>query len=295
MPYSLRKESISPLRSISKQPYPLYGLSGTAAAYSLRKFQYTSTKAIRVRRSSDNDETDIDFIGVYLNARALLDFVGAGNGLVTTWYDQSGNGNNATMATADNQPRIVNAGVIDVDANGRPQMYFDGTNDVLTIANSASVDITSQPLMINSVFQNNSQTGYIVIKNLDSAATNQYGIYFDSSPKYVGMYLEGSPAVQTTSNNSVPINTQKIYSGIFNNGIQQGFVNGLNSGIDGSYNSTLTSRANMNIGARSNNVGGTAWSSFFKGYISEIIILTSIASRDKFEKNQSKYYGITIA
>ena len=32
------------------------------------------------------------------------------NGFVSTWYDQSGNGNNATQATASKQPKIVNAG-----------------------------------------------------------------------------------------------------------------------------------------------------------------------------------------
>jgi len=33
------------------------------------------------------------------------------NGHVTTWYDQSGNGNNATQSTASSQPKIVDAGV----------------------------------------------------------------------------------------------------------------------------------------------------------------------------------------
>ena len=32
------------------------------------------------------------------------------DGFVETWYDQSGNGNNATQATAGSQPKIVNAG-----------------------------------------------------------------------------------------------------------------------------------------------------------------------------------------
>jgi hypothetical protein len=40
--------------------------------------------------------------------------IAEGNGFVTTWYDQSGNGNNATQATAGNQPRIINGGVIEV-------------------------------------------------------------------------------------------------------------------------------------------------------------------------------------
>ena len=34
------------------------------------------------------------------------------NGFVETWYDQSGNGNNATQLTAGSQPKIVDAGVL---------------------------------------------------------------------------------------------------------------------------------------------------------------------------------------
>lgn len=85
-----------------------------------------SGSALRVRRSSDNTEQDIGFnaAGV-LNESALTTFVGAGNGFVTTLYDQSGNSRNATQITAANQPRIVSAGVI-AKQNGKPAMVFDG-------------------------------------------------------------------------------------------------------------------------------------------------------------------------
>jgi hypothetical protein len=53
------------------------------------------------------------------------------DGHVTTWYDQSGNGNNATQATAANQPKIVDAGVL-VEENGKPAVSFDGVDDYFT-------------------------------------------------------------------------------------------------------------------------------------------------------------------
>jgi len=53
-----------------------------------------------------------------------------GNGFVTTWYDQSGNAKNTTQATAANQPRIVNAGVLDL-VNGKAAILGDGVNDTL--------------------------------------------------------------------------------------------------------------------------------------------------------------------
>jgi len=107
--------------------------SGAAVAYSAaRRLSSTYTGSlIRVRRSSDNAEQDIGYTtGNVLDQSALTSFVGANNGFVVTIYDQSGNAKNATQATAINQPRIVNAGSIDL-INGLPAILGDGSNDTL--------------------------------------------------------------------------------------------------------------------------------------------------------------------
>ncbi len=85
--------------------------TNAAVAYSLRQLRTAYTgAAIRVRRSSDNAEQDINFVGGDLDTSSLLTFCGAGNGFVTTWYDQSTNANNSTQATATSQAQIVSSG-----------------------------------------------------------------------------------------------------------------------------------------------------------------------------------------
>lgn len=88
---------------------------GAAAAYSLRKLRNAySGPCVRVRRASDNAEQDIGFAGNVMDAASLLDFVGAGDGFVTTWYDQAvTSAGNATQATTTLQPRIVASGVLE--------------------------------------------------------------------------------------------------------------------------------------------------------------------------------------
>jgi hypothetical protein len=95
-----------------------------AVAYSLRRLRsgYTGS-AIRVRRSSDSAEQDIGFVSNVLDTASLLTFVGAGDGFVTTWYDQSGLGLNATQTTAGVQPEIVLGGVLWTQ-NGNPAVRF---------------------------------------------------------------------------------------------------------------------------------------------------------------------------
>jgi hypothetical protein len=96
----------------------------SSAAYSLRllSLDYAGS-AIRVRRSSDNTEQDIGFSNLFLDTAALLSFVGAGNGFVTTWYDQSGNSINITQTTAANQPPIVSSGAL-ILVNNKPAINF---------------------------------------------------------------------------------------------------------------------------------------------------------------------------
>ena len=46
------------------------------------------------------------------------------DGYVATWYDQSGNGNNAVQAVATSQPKIVEGGVLQKDDNNNPELVF---------------------------------------------------------------------------------------------------------------------------------------------------------------------------
>ena len=101
---------------------------GASVAYSLRKLSSAyAGSAIRVRRSSDNAEQDINFTGGVLDTSTLLTFCGAGSGFVTTFYDQSGNAKNSVQSSAGGQPRIVLSGVLET-LNSKPTInYISGT------------------------------------------------------------------------------------------------------------------------------------------------------------------------
>jgi len=63
---------------------------GAAAAYSLRQLTNAYTgPVVTVRRSSDDAEED--FKASEIDDGTLAAFCGAGDGLVKTWFDQSGN------------------------------------------------------------------------------------------------------------------------------------------------------------------------------------------------------------
>ena len=106
--------------------------TGAAAAYSLRDLTFLrGNPVIRVRRSSDNTESD--FTATEVSDGTLATWVGAGNnGFVRTWYDQSGNNLHAQQTTQVAQPKLVDSVAGLTLQNTKPAIQFDGTSYYLS-------------------------------------------------------------------------------------------------------------------------------------------------------------------
>jgi hypothetical protein len=170
---------------IASQIQSFVGLLDTypnaAAAYSLRKLRAAYTgSAIRVRRSSDNTEQDIGFTALgNLDESALTSFCSGTNGFVTTWYDQSGNGRNATQTTGLFQPQIVSSGSLILE-NSKPSLQFDGSVNRLSVGN---FDLYSNT---------NGQSIASVFRSLNSNTNTQIGSYLTP------IFLLAVPILDTT-------------------------------------------------------------------------------------------------
>ena len=122
------------LRPLAR-PLLLDAVPGAAAAYSLRQLSNAYTgPVVTVRRSSDDAEED--FKASEIDDGTLAAFCGAGDGLVKTWHDQSGNGEDATQLTNNNQPILVDNGVLLLQ-DGNPAISFNGTSNRF----STSIDL----------------------------------------------------------------------------------------------------------------------------------------------------------
>ena len=119
--------------------------TGAAAAYSVRKLSKDYTgNCMRVRRSSDEATQDIGFdSNGDLDTASIATFCTGAFGYVTRWYDQSGNGNDATQSVSGNQPMIydrVAAAV--VTENGKPILSGGQLNYGTSITYSNNIHST---------------------------------------------------------------------------------------------------------------------------------------------------------
>jgi lysophospholipase L1-like esterase len=106
------------LDAIARRPKAAYGTRKLSTLY--------AGAALRVRRSGDNTEQDIGFASNDLDTTALAAFVGANNGFVSKWYDQSGNGYDQSQPTMAAQPQIVVSGT-NVTVNGKVALKFSSS------------------------------------------------------------------------------------------------------------------------------------------------------------------------
>jgi len=119
--------TITGTQKVPPSPYLLDTFPAAAAAYSLRQLRTGNTNVVRVRR--DNDNAEQDFTATQVSDGTLAAWVGAGNnGFVRTWYDQSGNGNNAEQLTTAVQPAIVLSGSL-VTQGSKPAISTSAVTD----------------------------------------------------------------------------------------------------------------------------------------------------------------------
>tara|TARA_R110000822_G_scaffold144603_1_gene283372 strand:- start:432 stop:1262 length:831 start_codon:yes stop_codon:yes gene_type:complete len=181
--------------------YPAY------AAFSLQKLSASySGSAIRVRRSSDNAEQDIGFTNNNLDSSSLLTFVGAGDGFVTTAYNQLNVAYNFTQTTANSQPKIVSSGALITDINGLASIQFDGVDDFLF---SESINWVTQ--LDSYQVGSTSDTKFIMI----SGAADKFSFVADSGSTNTALHSNyGSPSLYVNNVLKAPSNRGDVHNEI---------------------------------------------------------------------------------
>jgi hypothetical protein len=274
---------------------------GAAAAYSVRLLRTAYTgSAIRVRRSSDNAEQDIGFVAGNLDTTSLTTFCSGTNGFITTWYDQSGNGNNATQTTASNQPQIVSSGSV-INVNSKPCLQFTNSSQQRLNYSTALWTYTGDSTLFHTSRNRNSGSSQYgsVISQGGGSLNNALGIQwqqFPSSNTQASTDVFAPGGMSTSGTQSV--NTQYLatfqwqnWSTHQTNGNTIIAINGVNQSLT-SYGSSPTSlnSSPLYIGSFDGASGGS-----FLGDIQEIVVYTSVFSQsniDGAESNINSYYAI---
>ena len=255
-------------------PYLLDAYTGATAGYSLRRLSSTYTGfAIKVQDNVGGATLDVGFnINRGLDTAAIAIYGGVNDVFVETWYDQSGNGNNAVQATSANRPKIYDGatGVVTGSISGKPTIFFDPNHKMPTTTTAST-----QTLSLFSVAQGN--TGRKTI--LDIGSSNGFDLRTWSIKNYRLFWGDGS--TQQNIESPTSSKNETVYSVLKTSTTLNVY---LNSSLDGSAISSLYTSNTINISA-TGQIGGTA-------NISEIVLYTSAANRTGIETNINDFYSI---
>lgn len=195
------------------------------------------------------------------------------------WNDYSGKGrhmraNNLAYTTGSN---------LDVNA-----LTLDGIDDYGSFANNTPFDITTAPLAIFATISVavGAGQGYIVCKNLSSAADVQYAMFYENTGKDIGINLNGTVYFfNTVLTEGTTYDVGFIWIG----STLKRFLNGVQLGTDLAYSTPLTSRPTLAIGKQG------AGSLYFKGNIKNLAIYAGAGVTEAYilkeRKNTMRRYG----
>ena len=207
-----------------------------------------------------------------------------------TWYDQSGNGNNASQLTASQQPKIVDTGVL-VTRNGDAAIKSTSDNGMTFTLDSLSADGQQS---VFAVLENDvtSQDGFGSVFKVLSTSTNIGGVH--RRPWwYVNPTGGLAFTVDSASGYQNSDREYRLYSHVMNDGA--GGTSTVHQ--DGTQVDTRSITLDANATFDEGKVLGVTTNATGALYMSEVIYYPSdeSAKRAAIEDNIDNHYGITSA
>jgi hypothetical protein len=203
------------------------------------------------------------------------------DGFVETWYDQSGNGNNAVQATAANQPKIVSAGTL------LNELDFDGTEDIALATGSFSLTQAYTTFSVSHADDASTAQGVWSTASSITGAFNAVSLFRNDD----GFAVNSGTTITTAGTIDYVADRTYLQTNVVNGASSSIFVDGA-TGVTGNAGSTNPSGILIlgfyRAGGGNQNLDGG---------IKELIIYDSdqTSTRSALETNIAAEYGITLS
>lgn len=208
--------------------------------------------------------TDLSGLSLWLKADAGVTLSGAN---VTAWADQSGNGNNAS-ANSGEEPTFISS-----FSNSKPAIEFNGTTQIIQIADANSLDfLTTSSFIVLKYIGQGTGNNIVYFKNANAGSPEDpamYGLVGANGDNLVSFSVNvGGWSDYETSifiTNAVP----KILSMTLDGTNQNVYSNGSLSNNFSIVGNIATSTGTLQIGGYNQSFNA---SEYFYGQIAEVIM-----------------------
>jgi len=209
------------------------------------------------------------------------------DGFVETWYDQSGNGNDAVQQVSGSQPKIVDAGVLvsgGLDFDGSPSaMDIDGL-----VLESTEYYMTAV-IHLDAVPSNSLKTIFDCTDAVNAGASLAYA---NTSSQLTPFMLDGDDTSVNVFGGGANLTTSKTLVGCqFKSGASESYING---GINSTLSNTWTSAGTNTFTKSTIGYDQSTPGRNMDGKLAELIVYESdqSANRAAIEANINNQYDI---
>jgi hypothetical protein len=262
--------------------------SSVVGAFSLRAVNGTSTKAVRVKRSSDNAQQDFwaDRLGNLLTApisgQTLQSWLGDSAANIVTWYDQSGQGRDATGTRA----------FLVKTSNVNQQWAVNPTNGGLSLSGGAFLNGTDFTITCTTkrlgtqgndgIYGYGANASWVAPASVAATygANTRFGLVMPNAGSTSVTFNDSSYAAAFSSNaNVVPsafvaATEPTVYTAVtFTSALQRMHINGTANGLPISTLTQLTANASTGF-----TIGSVNYYGNFLGEIGELLIFNQVLS-----------------
>ena len=255
-----------------------------SVAYSTQKIRGSATNVVRLRRTSDQAESD--FSASDLTDGTATTWTGANSGHIVKWYNQGTGGStyDLVQATAANQPKLIDVGTV-ILRNGIPSAYFD-QGDFIEVSTTPLGQTDFSLFGVSSSFATNTIGTVFTSSNTTNVGAR---IYQDTRSIKRNLFITNTSGTGYAADMSTTRTTAQTLT------LLSGFVDS-SKGMS-SFDNSATGATNTFTGTFSNTgiyLGRTGGATYLKGCISEFILFATdeITNRSAIETNINDRYTI---
>ena len=247
-----------------------------AVAYSFQKLRTGETYGFRIRRDNDNAETDVELestdsitlSSTVSSGGTLGTWLGANDGYIHTFYDQSGNDNDLVQTTQSLQSKIATAGVLESKDGKIAATFATDVYDATPLACMQGGEAATAFGLVSPISLN--YLGVLFSTSDDNASTTRINMIVDTSTSKALTYnltSGGTRAINLISQQNTT--DRRLQTWIKDATDQYAFLDGTIQSGSGSYNPAAIGNTTFKVGAQMSNI------SYGSYQLQELIVMPS--------------------
>ena len=206
------------------------------------------------------------------------------SGLVAAYGLNAGSGSSVVDASGRGNGGVVSGAVWSASGRFGSALSFDGVNDWVTVADSASLDLSSG-MTVEAWVRPSKAGGWrtVVVKERPGGVV--YGLYGDQAGGRPLGQIDVGGERNAVGSSALPLNAWSHLAATFDGSVVRLFVNGVQAGSLAFSGSMAASTGSLRLG------GNSVWGEWFAGLVDEVRVYNRALSASEIQQDMQTPVG----